>query len=118
MKMWLAINICGMCFGVSTQSKAWTTTDTLLLNRIYHYADSSYARPIDTTYYSYTRYTIGIHRKNILLMAVPNLFDMARSGKRHFMGETPKRWLRTPRFLTAKTSCHQLLCTYRPRFTT
>ena len=91
MKMWLAINICGMCLGVSTQSKAWTTTDTLLLNRIYHYADSSYARPIDTTYYSYTRYTIDIHRKNILLMAVPNLFDMARSGKRHFMGESIRK---------------------------
>ena len=89
--MWLAINICGMCLGVSTQSKAWTTTDTLLLNRIYHYADSSYARPIDTTYYSYTRYTIDIHRKNILLMAVPNLFDMARSGKRHFMGESIRK---------------------------
>ena len=68
-----------MCIGVSAQSKTWTATDTLLLNRIYRYADSCYARPIDTTYYSYTRYTIDIRRKNILLMAVPNLFDLARS---------------------------------------
>jgi len=91
MKMRHVIIVCGMCIGVSAQSKTWTATDTLLLNRIYRYADSCYARPIDTTYYSYTRYTIDIRRKNILLMAVPNLFDLARSGKRHFMGESIRR---------------------------
>ena len=52
MKMRHVIIVCGMCIGVSAQSKTWTATDTLLLNRIYRYADSCYARPIDTTYYS------------------------------------------------------------------
>ena len=65
MKMRHVIIVCGMCIGVSAQSKTWTATDTLLLNRIYRYADSCYARPIDTTYYSYTRYTIDIRRKHL-----------------------------------------------------
>ena len=88
MKKWLTTTLCALCLLITLPGKATTTTDTLLLNRIYRYADSSYVQPTDTSYYSYTRYTIDIRRKNIFLMAVPNLFDMARSGRRHFIGES------------------------------
>ena len=88
MKKWLTTTLCALCLLITLPGKATTTTDTLLLNRIYRYADSSYVQPTDTSYYSYTRYTIDIRRKNIFLMAVPNLFDMAKSGRRHFIGES------------------------------
>lgn len=91
MKTWLTVMVCILFLGISRPVNARLATDTLLLNLIYHYGDSNYVRPVDTTYYSFTRYTIDIRRKNFVLMAVPNLFDMARVGRRHFMGESLRK---------------------------
>lgn len=62
--------------------------DTTLAGRVFAYVEGQ-KEQVQTTkrYTTYTRFQIDIQRRNVLLMAVPSLFEIGRTRKRHFMGE-------------------------------
>lgn len=68
-----------------------TRPDTLLMSRLFSYRQMADTSMTDTTSYIYTKCRFHIDRKNALLMAVPNLFIIARGSKREFITESYAR---------------------------
>lgn len=61
--------------------------DSVLFNRVYAYADSTRAIRPDSLTYAYSRFSFSTDRRNILLMAVPTMYGVARGDVRQFAGE-------------------------------
>ena len=58
-----------------------------LLHRVYAYADSVRGVQPDSLTYAYSRFMFSTDRRNILLMAVPRMYGVARGDTRQFAGE-------------------------------
>lgn len=70
---------------------ARTRPDSLVLARVFSYRQLADTSMTDTTTYIYTKCRFHVDRKNALLMAVPNLYLVARGSKREFVSEAYTR---------------------------
>lgn len=83
-----------LCFGAwaaeATARGSLTATDSLVLNRIFNYKATVDVLLADTSAYVYTRYDLGVQRRNFLLLFVPSLYAIAK-GQREYAGEVYTR---------------------------
>ncbi|MBR1468585.1 MAG: hypothetical protein IJ605_00495 [Prevotella sp.] len=77
-----------MVLAVSGAKKAASGEDSVLLSRVFTYAARMETPKTDSCTYAYSRFLISTDRRNILLMAVPTMYGIARGKTRQFAGES------------------------------
>lgn len=73
---------------LAAAAKGRAKGDTLLLSRIFHYAemvDTSGVNGSQT--YAYQRFYLSTDKRNVFLLAVPTMYGVAHGGARQFAGE-------------------------------
>ena len=74
-----------VCSNVSAKIRP----DTLMLNRIYKYAETIDTTEINHSYtYSYQLSLIDVEKRNFTLLAVPSMYVIAHGGDRKYISET------------------------------
>ena len=72
----------------ATQLFGRESADTVLLNRIFNYAQTIDTTSVEGSYtYAYHRFFISTDKRNAILLAVPTMYGVAHGGARKFAGE-------------------------------
>lgn len=73
----------------TVNAAATTHPDTLLMRKLFSYLESLDTSGIhNSRTYAYQKMELHVKRRNFLLMAVPSMFMVARSGRRDYLSET------------------------------
>lgn len=79
----LSVQIC-----LTADAKSRVKADTLLLSRIFHYAETVDTNGVNGSQtYAYQRFYISTDKRNVFLLAVPSMYGVAHGGARQFAGE-------------------------------